>query len=302
MSWFFEGSHYADPHEAQRALTELVEERDNMQKTVTDLEQLIETQKTEITQQSAAKMIELSRAKMHDAKTREAELEGVKRRLELTTSVCDLSNHFRRLAQGIEAVRSCIYPPPLVIAGPSGVGKASLITKLFGEFGSECRIPISHTSRARAEGEEEGVHYMFVGRKEMEAGIDKGLFVEVADVDGELYGTALAAINDVRADGKIAVLHIDIAGLEQLQSSKLGAVSVWVAPPSLAALEERMRARGLTDPAEVSARVGQAEADMRRAKELERLLDFVVVNATIDDAYAQLKGMLKTVPAYAALL
>eukprot|EP00286_Rhodomonas_abbreviata_P019440 CAMPEP_0181299604 /NCGR_PEP_ID=MMETSP1101-20121128/6438_1 /TAXON_ID=46948 /ORGANISM="Rhodomonas abbreviata, Strain Caron Lab Isolate" /LENGTH=234 /DNA_ID=CAMNT_0023404771 /DNA_START=153 /DNA_END=853 /DNA_ORIENTATION=+ len=234
MSWpFFSGSEFADPQEAQRALEQLVEERDGLQKSVVDLEKLVEDQKKEITgleeqvgtaQQSAARIIEQSRAQMQAAEEKENDLNAVRRRLQVAISVCELGTDFRQIAQGMEAVRSGLFPPPLVISGPSGVGKASLISLLMERHGECLRIPVSHTTRKRQEGEVDGVHFAFVERKEMEAAIKEGSFVEVADVDGDLYGTSKQAINDVRNEGHVAVLHIDIAGLEQLQASRLAPV------------------------------------------------------------------------------
>lgn len=94
-------------------------------------------------------------------------------------------------------------PQPVVLCGPSGVGKGTLITKLMTEYPGEFGFSISHTTRKPRNMEQDGVHYHFTERPEMEAAIKEGKFLESADVHGNLYGTSIAAVEAVADSGKV---------------------------------------------------------------------------------------------------
>ena len=106
--------------------------------------------------------------------------------------------------------------PPVVICGPSGVGKGTLIAKLMSKYEDAFGFCVSHTTRDPRPGEEEGVHYYFSTRPEVQNAVAEGLFLEHAEVHGNMYGTSLKAVADVSDLGKLAVLDIDVQGAEQV--------------------------------------------------------------------------------------
>jgi guanylate kinase len=112
-------------------------------------------------------------------------------------------------------------PHPLVLAGPSGVGKGTLITKLLEQFPEHFGFSVSHTTRAPRPGEVDGAHYHFTSRALMQAAIDLGKFVEHADVHGHFYGTSLASVAAVRSQGKICILDIDMQGVRKVKQTAL---------------------------------------------------------------------------------
>ena len=100
--------------------------------------------------------------------------------------------------------------PPVVIMGPSGVGKGTLVRRLMAEHPDKFALTVSHTTRAPRTGEEDGVAYMFVERAVMQAAINAGSFLEHAEVHGNLYGTSAAAVQQCAEAGKSALLEIDV--------------------------------------------------------------------------------------------
>ena len=99
---------------------------------------------------------------------------------------------------------------PVVICGPSGVGKGTLLTRLMAEHPDSFGFSVSHTTRQPRAGEVDGVHYHFVKKEDMEAAITRGEFIEYARVHSNMYGTSVKAVEDVRAAGKTCLLDIDV--------------------------------------------------------------------------------------------
>ncbi|CAI7853238.1 unnamed protein product [Closterium sp. NIES-54] len=185
-------------------------------------------------------------------------------------------------------------PPamPVVICGPSGVGKGTLINRLMEEFPGRCGFSVSHTTRGPRPGEEDGVHYNFTTREVMEKEIAEGRFLEKADVHGNLYGTSVAAVKKVTDSGKMCILDIDVQGARQVKASPaLDAVFIFVAPPSFEELERRLRGRGTETEEQVEKRLGNARKEMEAGKDAT-LFNHTVVNDNLDAAYAKLKALL----------
>lgn len=154
----------------------------------------------------------------------------------------------------------------LVVCGPSGVGKGTLIKLLFEEFGkSQVGFSVSHTTRNARPGEENGVHYHFVEKEKVRAEIAAGMFVESAEVHGNIYGTSIKAIKDVTAQGKVCVLDIDVQGAEQVKKSDLDsrAVYIFISPPSMAELEARLRGRATETEEKIQLRLKTAQTEMK---------------------------------------
>ncbi|CAI5498228.1 unnamed protein product [Closterium sp. Naga37s-1] len=185
-------------------------------------------------------------------------------------------------------------PPamPVVICGPSGVGKGTLITRLMEEFPGRCGFSVSHTTRGPRPGEEDGVHYNFTMREVMEKEIAEGRFLEKADVHGNLYGTSVAAVKKVTDSGKMCILDIDVQGARQVKASPaLDAVFIFVAPPSFEELERRLRGRGTETEEQVEKRLGNARKEMEAGKDAT-LFNHTIINDNLDAAYAKLKALL----------
>eukprot|EP00898_Chlorokybus_atmophyticus_P008692 jgi/Chlat1/8824/Chrsp91S08160 len=189
-------------------------------------------------------------------------------------------------------------PKPLVLCGPSGVGKGTLINKLMAEYPNNFGFSVSHTTRAPRGGEHDGVHYHFTTADEFRAGVGRGDFLEHAEVHGNYYGTSLAAVEDVRRRNRVCVLDIDVQGASQVRKSSLDAVFVFVAPPSREQLEERLRGRGTETEEAIQKRLRNAAQELERSTE-PGLFDYVLVNDDLERTYAQLKILLRVPEVFA---
>lgn len=182
-------------------------------------------------------------------------------------------------------------PSAVVIAGPSGVGKGTLIDKLRKEFPKLFGFSVSHTSRAPRPGEEDGIHYHFTTPDAILADVAKGKFIEHAEVHGRHYGTSIAAVESVKQQGRICILDIDVQGCRSARAKNLDATFVFVAPPSLNELEQRLRGRATENEEAIKTRLSNAQAEID-AKEEPNLFDAIIINDDLDTAYDQLKSLL----------
>ncbi len=153
------------------------------------------------------------------------------------------------------------------MCGPSGVGKSTLITRLREEFPNAFGFSVSHTTRGPRPGEENGVAYNFTTREEMQAGIDRGEFLEHADVHGNMYGTSFQAIRSVSEQGRVCILDIDVQGVRSCRKAGFPVGSyVFVAPPDMGLLEARLRGRGTETEETVQKRLAGAVGEMDAAR------------------------------------
>ncbi|EKX52972.1 hypothetical protein GUITHDRAFT_92151 [Guillardia theta CCMP2712] len=178
----------------------------------------------------------------------------------------------------------------LVVCGPSGVGKGTLIDKLKSEFSSLISFSVSHTTRQPRPGEVNGVHYHFVEHEQMEEEIAQGKFLEHANVHGNLYGTSKSAVEDVAKAGKVCILDIDVQGCRSCRKAGLLASFVFVVPPSVEELERRLRGRGTETEDKILKRLANAKSELE-AKDEPGLFDHQIVNDDIEKAYTELKGI-----------
>ncbi|KAH6634963.1 P-loop containing nucleoside triphosphate hydrolase protein [Chaetomium sp. MPI-SDFR-AT-0129] len=179
-------------------------------------------------------------------------------------------------------------PRPVVISGPSGVGKGTLYNLLFQKHPDTFTLSVSHTTRGPRPGERDGVEYHFVTK---EAFLDlkaQDGFIENAQFGDNLYGTSKATIEEQTAKGKTVVLDIEVEGVKQIQASKFPARYVFIAPPSEAELEKRLRGRGTEQEASIQKRLKQAKVELEYAK-VEGVHDRVIVNDDLDKAYKELE-------------
>jgi guanylate kinase len=180
---------------------------------------------------------------------------------------------------------------PLVIVGPSGVGKGTLIAMLQREFPDKFGFSVSHTTRSPRPGEVNGVHYNFVDKIEMERDVSSGKFLEYANVHQNMYGTSFASVKRVTKAGKVCLLDIDVQGAELVKKSGMDAAYVFIAPPSMEELERRLRGRGTETEDAVLKRLANARIEMA-AKDKPGFYDAVIVNTDVDKAYEALKDVI----------
>ncbi|XRB01287.1 guanylate kinase [Pycnococcus provasolii] len=179
-------------------------------------------------------------------------------------------------------------PLPLVVCGPSGVGKGTIIELVMKAHASLFGFSVSHTTRQPRPGEEDGVHYHFRPLEEVQKAVDSGEFLEHANVHGNIYGTSKASVAKVTDSGRCCILDIDVQGARQVRAA-LGndAVFVFVKPPSMEELEARLRGRGTETEEQVKKRLGNAAGEIAAAEEAlngSPLFDHVVVNTNLDAA------------------
>ena len=175
----------------------------------------------------------------------------------------------------------------LVVSGPSGVGKGTLVDKLLGAR-SECALSTSATTRPRRPHEENGVQYFFLGREEFERRRSAGDFLEWAEVHGHLYGTPRPFVEEQLRRGRIVVLEVDVQGGASVRRADESAVSVFVYPPSIESLRARLLGRGTDRPEVVEQRLRSAPAELAQVKEY----DYVVLNDDLERAAARLVAIV----------
>lgn len=196
------------------------------------------------------------------------------------------------LDQRVTALEQQQRSRPVVVCGPSGVGKGTLLTRLMGEFPEQFGFSVSHTTRTPRAGEVDGVHYHFTPKPEMEAMIARGEFIEHARVHANLYGTSISAVRAVRDAGKTCLLDIDVQGADSVKKTDLGARFVFIAPPKLEDLEKRLRGRGTETAESLGLRLTNARTEMAYL-EKPGYWETVIVNDDVEVAYEKLKAALQ---------
>ncbi|KAA1470340.1 guanylate kinase [Dentipellis sp. KUC8613] len=179
---------------------------------------------------------------------------------------------------------------PLVLFGPSGTGKSTLLHRLFTEFPDSFAFSVSHTTRAPRPGETDGTQYHFVSRPTFLKLVDQGAFIEHAEFSGNLYGTSIQAVQSIADLGKRCILDIEVQGVRQIKATTLNPVYLFVSPPSLAVLRSRLVGRGTESEASVEKRLKTALNEISYAKE-SNASDFVIVNDNLDRAYSLFKAV-----------
>ena len=174
-----------------------------------------------------------------------------------------------------------------IVAAPSGAGKTTLVRLLL-ENDSQIGVSISHTTRPPRPGEENGREYHFVDVPAFLEMIDRGGFLEWAEVHGNYYGTSKQWIAAEMAAGRDVLLEIDWQGAQQVRKVFPEAIGIFVLPPSMPVLEARLSGRG-TDSAEVIARrIAAARDEMRHVDEF----DYVIINDDLQQALANLRSVV----------
>lgn len=182
-------------------------------------------------------------------------------------------------------------PRPLVICGPSGSGKSTLLKRLFKEFPNTFGFSVSHTTRKPRDGEENGVHYHFVTVEEMQSGIENGEFIETAVFSGNMYGTSKKAVENVQKHGKVCVLDIEIEGVKQVRNSHLNPILVFIEPPSIQELEQRLRKRNTETEESLAKRLNTAKVELDYGTTPGNF-DVVIHNHNLKKAYIELRDFI----------
>lgn len=183
-----------------------------------------------------------------------------------------------------------------VVAAPSGAGKSTLVNALL-ERDPAISLSVSHTTRPPRVGEEYGRHYYFVGRDAFEQEVAEGIFLEHAEVHGNLYGTSRTAVEGLLAQGRDVLLEIDWQGAEQIRRSKPDCVSVFILPPSRAELERRLRGRGSDSAEVIERRLRNSRGEIAHAHEF----DYILINDRFEQALADLQAIVRAVRQRSAL-
>jgi len=177
----------------------------------------------------------------------------------------------------------------LVVAGPSGVGKGTVVRRLL-EIRPDLRLSVSATTRRPRPGEVDGIDYRFVSEAEFDRLVAENALLEWADIFGHhRSGTPAGPVEAARSEGHDVLLEIDVQGAGQVRQRLPDALLVFLAPPSIEELERRLRLRGTEDEGQLAGRLSAARQEMAEAA----LFDHVVVNDEVNRAAAEIARILQ---------
>ncbi len=177
---------------------------------------------------------------------------------------------------------------PFIVSAPSGSGKTTLCRMLTKNF-PDMRDSVSYTTRVQREGEEDGVDYHFIDLDEFGKMVAAGEFIEHADVFGKKYGTSGADIARLLRDGLNVLLEIDVQGATTIRPGLAHGVYIFILPPSIEALRERLTARGKDSNEEIERRLTKSAAEITHATEY----DYIIINDDLGAAFTVLKAIVE---------
>jgi guanylate kinase len=178
-----------------------------------------------------------------------------------------------------------------IVSSPSGAGKTTLTRRLLDDFRSRLEFSVSHTTRKMRPNEVEGRDYHFVSPAEFQEMIERGEFAEHAYVHGNRYGTAQAPVEDALARGKDMIFDVDWQGANALAARwPQDALKIFILPPSLDALAERLRTRATDDPNVIKLRLEKALDELGHFEEYS----YLIVNDDVERAYTVLRAVYLT--------
>lgn len=176
-----------------------------------------------------------------------------------------------------------------MISGPSGAGKGTLIDAVVPRFAGALVVAVSATTRAPRPGEQDGVDYHFLSEKEFTRRVAAGEFLEHVVYAGNHYGTLRTEVERQLDAGRSVVVEIELRGARAIRSMLPDAITVFIAPPSVEALVERLRRRGSDSPEAIALRMRESTAEMAAQGEFDR----VVVNDDVEGAGATLERLIR---------
>jgi guanylate kinase len=174
-----------------------------------------------------------------------------------------------------------------VISAPSGGGKSTIAAAVRQRV-EGLSYSISHTTRSPRRGEQDGTDYHFVDQRAFTQMIDEGAFLEWARVYDHLYGTALSGIRELVASGRDILLDVDVQGGQHIKTRFPESILIFLVPPSLTVLEQRLRNRGTDDEAVIRSRMEQAADDIRECA----WYDYIVVNDRLEKAIHETESII----------
>ena len=175
----------------------------------------------------------------------------------------------------------------IIVSSPSGAGKTTLCRRLMGEF-PDLRFSVSVTTRKPRPGEQNGVDYIFVDEPEFERLVAAGAFAEHAFVHGNRYGTLRTEVDQALEGGQDVLFDIDWQGGRQLKEKfPHDAVMIWILPPSLRALEDRLRRRATDTPQAIENRLATAKQELTHFDQY----DYLIVNQDLEKAYDSMRSI-----------
>ena len=177
----------------------------------------------------------------------------------------------------------------IVLSGPSGVGKGTVRKELFSQPNTNYEYSISMTTRNPREGEVDGVDYFFKTRDEFEALIEQGGLLEHAEFVSNYYGTPLAYVNETLDAGRDVFLEIEVQGAAQIREKAPDALFIFLAPPSLSELKDRLVGRGTETADVIAKRIATASEEL----EMMSLYDYVVENDEVTNACDRINAIIK---------
>ena len=173
-----------------------------------------------------------------------------------------------------------------IVSAPSGAGKTSLITAML-ETVKGIKVSVSHTTRPMRDGEVNGKHYHFIDKATFEQDIEKNLFLEHANVFGNYYGTSHTAVNEQLSQGIDVILEIDWQGAQQIRKLAPNTRSIFILPPSISELENRLIKRNQDAADVIAKRVAQAKEDVSHYGEY----DHIIINNDFETALIDLNSI-----------
>ncbi|MBM4070525.1 MAG: guanylate kinase [Planctomycetes bacterium] len=179
--------------------------------------------------------------------------------------------------------------PLIVLSGPSGSGKSTVIDQLLADRSLPLRLSVSATTRSPRPGEKEGVQYHFWSRERFQDAVERGEFLEWAEVFGNRYGTPRAEVEPYRDQGTGVLLEIDVKGWEQVRRHCPDLVSIFLRTSSLETYEQRLRARRTESDEAIQRRLQGARDELARAGEYS----YQVINDNLDRAVAEVRSIVQ---------
>ena len=175
-----------------------------------------------------------------------------------------------------------------IVSAPSGAGKTSLVDALIRENDSLC-VSVSHTTRSKRPKEQDGINYHFIEKARFQSMLEAGDFLESAEVYGHHYGTSKRWVSEQLEEGLTVILEIDWQGAAQIRAQFPQSCYIFIVPPSLEALTDRLRKRAQDNDAIIARRMEEARAVMQRVTDA----DFLVVNDDFTTALDEMRAIIQ---------
>jgi guanylate kinase len=176
-----------------------------------------------------------------------------------------------------------------IVSAPSGSGKTTLLQHLLRSF-KDLKFSVSYTTRQPRQGEQNGLDYFFTDRPSFLSMAQRGDFLEWAEFNGQLYGTAHAFVFEQLENGKDVILDIDVQGAKQVKSKVPGAIAIFILPPSFAELERRLKSRMLEPDDVIRRRLEIAKGEIQ----FYRDYDYIIINDILENSVLLLESIVRS--------